>query len=258
MVLEYPSRTVPYFNLMTPPPKQHEIFGSLPEVMMEMIPLVQEHMQRGRALSERDFLIIVVLRTMLKNVEADQAKFTQRANVQMLRQATLLRHLPLLNRSLRLTRKHAALTDFLDNFTEVASQFIEHSAWSDEMRKLNLPCDIVDLIDGRLLGTCCADYIEDFFNLDPNSPPSQTLKFLLELTGLSPAARQTFLKKKPRIMQSESVGECPLSPDASNAVLPFSNVVFDRHLQYMRLSVDSVSANSPWTGPARDYKEDTH
>ncbi|KAI9840404.1 MAG: hypothetical protein M1838_004074 [Thelocarpon superellum] len=210
-------------------------------------------------LTERVCLTIVTLAQIL----SDEPGAVSLAAVVLL-QLVLTSHVPLSSRRVEavvVSSEHGGepdLTLFLRRFVTVSGILMSSSAWEQATERRVLPCDVADLIDGRLLkmvwytgnGRVVADQLptpirEDFHTL------ADTLGMICGLPlRVDEASGNTHLLRP-------WVSDRRPTPTPHMSVLPFSNPVFDEHLARIKLATDSSSAENPGV-PAKIHREVTH
>jgi hypothetical protein len=205
--------------------------------------------------TERLSLVINTLSRQLRETPAEAPLASA-----FLLHAILIGHIPLSDRQLRT----AALDDegvrnyrkFLDEFSITARAALESSHWRQSFHNSGVPCDVVDLIDGRLLKAVLLaiqgqphaiallpENIQHEFNSLANIVKAHSgvrLQVSEEhhLTGkfLRPA-------RDPKVIPS---------------ILRFSNEVFSQHLASIKIEVDVQDAGEIDSRSAKIFKEITH
>ena len=257
MVLESSSRIVPRFELSLPQIIQEETPDHFDEVIAEIMPDLKQHVNSRQDLSEREVLTITTVKTLLSKSKTKTSDIDN-YSIRLLRHTALLRHLPLLDRSLALTKANASTRHFLSMFTNCARQILEDGRCLGSFQETQPLCDIADLVDGRLFYACSDGAIEDDFAIQPASPPARRFELLLKLAGLNSLPEVKPLERmSSRISALLNDGAVTLL-GTSNSVLPFSDAVFDRHLESIRLHVDDSVGDDPLDSSARIFRELSH
>ena len=152
----------------------------------------------------------------------------------------------------------SSVDQYIATFSAVATAILGHAAWTRTVEKADAACDVADLIDGRLFKM--VQYAIDQ-GLSPRAVPG--------------AIREEYKALAEAVQELSDVGlKLSLSPDAPlgsgdakkteaaridhDEVLPFSNSVFDKHLNSIKLDVDSTNAMGYEGVPPRMYRELTH
>ena len=197
-----------------------------------------------RAFTEREILTVITLSRMLKDDPALKDLSTR-----FLAHTALITSLPLSNRRQPTKRsdsdQQSRLQTFVANFSRISSTLISSDAWSKAMEAQRVPCDIFDLIDGRL-----------FVNMtgsEARFPPYLTPSYeglahcLFTLSGVH-------LKVDTNLPTATSHSD-GINGDAVS-ILPFSNPVFDQHLKSINLRVGPSKSTDRQSG--RIFQEVSH
>lgn len=202
-----------------------------------------------RPFTEREILTLITLTRILKNDPA-----LEDISMRFLAHTALITSLPLSNRrqptQTSNSEEQSRLPIFLANFSRISSTFISSRAWSEAMQAKRVPCDLFDLVDGRLFEAVNMDGSE------PGFPPCLAPDFerlahgLYKLSGVH-------LKIDTNLptATSHSNGVNGPAPDVVS-ILPFSNPVFDQHLKSINLRVGPSKSTDQHSG--RIFQEVSH
>ena len=175
--------------------------------------------------------------------------------------AILLSHISLSERRL----KEAALDDesgvqdyraFLDEISSTARAALDSSDWRQFFGHSGVPCDVGDLIDGRLFKTVLLAIqgqphrialLPEMIQQDFNS--------VAEFVNLQSGVRLQLSKEHHLTGKFLRPGR---EPKSIPSVLRFANEVFDQHLASIRIDVDVQDAVETSSKSAKIFKEITH
>lgn len=203
----------------------------------------------NRASTEREILTVVTLAQMLEDDPAVKDLATH-----FLAHTALIKSLPLSNRRQPTQRRNngeqSRLQFFLARFSKVSSPMISSSAWSEAMEAGKVPCDISDLIDGRLFEAVTIGESKGRF------PPQLTLAF--EELSRSLCTLSGIHLRVPTGLQNTTPHTNGVNSSTSDAlaILPFSNPVFDKHLASINLRVTPFKSSERRSG--RIFQEVSH
>lgn len=202
----------------------------------------------NRTPTEREILTIVTLTRMLEDPTMEDLA------THFLAHTALIDSLPLSKRRQPTQRPvsddQPGLQSFLAKFSKVSCTLISSRAWSEAMEIGTVPCDISDLIDGRLIEAVTMGRSEWRF------PPQ--LKPTFESLARSLCTLSGVHLKLPTGVQNATThtnGVHGSSLDALS-ILPFSNPVFDRHLTSINLRVEPLKSSDRQSG--RIFQEVSH
>ena len=208
-----------------------------------------EAVDNNRASTEREILTVTILAQMLKDKPAVKDLATH-----FLIHCALITSLPLSNRRQPTKRpvsdERSRWQSFLAIFSKFSSTLIASGVWSEGMGAGTIPCDILDLIDGRLFEAVTMGGSER------QIPPKATAVFqdlarsLCTLSGVH--------LKIPTGVQNTISHNDGVNGSASDAlsILPFSNPVFDKHLTSINLRVAPLKSCDRQSG--RIFQEVSH
>ncbi|GAB7364637.1 hypothetical protein MBLNU230_g5440t1 [Neophaeotheca triangularis] len=206
-----------------------------------------------RALSERQVLAALVISRLLKSPPSDAGSENwPELCASFLVHEALLAHLPLSAR--RLSAGAAGSESFMERLNCVAEAVLGNSAWASTITKTTKDCDVADFVDGRLFNQTLRA-----FDLNSLAPPvRETLdnltKSVKNLCGISPAAPT---KREEEAAKTDGAVTAGLE-NKSIAVLPFSNSVFDKHLDPVQIKVDNHATADISRSSSKIFQEVTH
>ena len=187
-------------------------------------------------LSERVMLTLIALAQMLKMDPTG----TEIAKAVVLH-TTLLTQMPLADRrtkSAKLDNPEKSRTNqYLSEFANVSRDVLENEIWIEAMKKGQVPCDIHDLVDGRLLKSVLADINEGSVSDYSISTFEKLANILCAISGHHVKA-----PKSKSVIQKSTNGVNELKMGNSK-ILRFSNPVFDKHLAPINISVDAKASD---------------
>ena len=207
-------------------------------------------------LTERQRLAVIAMSIVLRNPPSGLSgqRLQSLCSAFLLHEA-LLAHLPLSARRLDVSVGEKGTQDLLCAIASVSEAALRSDSWhaASEKATAEPACDVADYIDGRL-----------FLQLSSGSAPSNE-RVQKTLSGLVQAVKQlsgTTLPQPESSAKAQSVAPDGMTKKDGKqdeiAVLPFSNPVFDKHLEPVRLKVDeSVGDEESYTSH-RIFQELTH
>ena len=202
-------------------------------------------------LSERVLVTLIVLGRMLQGNLASEKLATD-----FLIHTSIMTCIPLSKRSQALHGHDGKLqtetSQFLFDFSRIATMLLSERSWAEVIEANSVPCDIADLVDGRLFVTV---------SLTPHEIVSSSRSAILSVFEVlahsfciisgTHLRFPTEVSVKEIVRQSESV-----STVTETAILPFNNPVFDKHLSSIHLRVTTSDASGKLS--ARIYQEVSH
>ena len=203
----------------------------------------------GRPFTEREILTLITLAQILKDDPV-----LEELSIYFLCHTALITLLPLSNRRQPAQRssgeEHSRLQSFLTIFSNISSTLISSGTWAKAMEDSRLPCDISDLIDGRLFEAVSIGGNQWQF-------PAQLTPVFEDLANGLCTLSGVHLKIPTNLANATSHGN-GVHDSASEAVsiLPFFNPVFDKHLTSINLHV--VPSKSSDQQHGRIFQEISH
>lgn len=201
---------------------------SLPEYIEKLNQLELE-------LSERQRLVILGVTCLL---QSETAELSDRSLIELTCQfilhAALLDHMSLSSRTLRIPQIDPAANVFLREMVIRFDDILNTPEWKQDLEHRAVVSDVADCIDGRLfLHVCCT--------MPTLSEPviATAQKLLRGVQTLAEDSKQIQLHLTAHSMGHTKNHQGKRSKSSSPFVLPFSNHVFDKHLETIRLQEDS-------------------
>lgn len=147
------------------------------------------------------------------------------------------------------------ITAFFSLFSKTANTLLENSAWREFVQTNNIARDSHDLVDGRLFRVIIQAMCDESFGPFPESVQTDWI-ILCNLTK-DLSNQELSLEGNSDLDTVElSVNEDTESSSGELTILPFTNPVFDKHLQFIHVKTDnSLSAQF---GIMKLYRETTH
>lgn len=152
----------------------------------------------------------------------------------------------------------AQINRFLSAFAAASVRITQDDCWREALERKDVPCDIVDLVDGRLFRRVVQQTANGFHE-SKLSPEIVTKLGILT---------QTLYSTCGILLQSDMHGSTPdhtvttledlnvQDGSRNTSVLPFSNRVFDKHLASISISVRN--SRLPEGQSARIFREVSH
>lgn len=173
----------------------------------------------------------------------------------------IIKHVPLSQRRLPLITFdedfEEQIDDFLSAMSEVARNAVDDEKWNELMASEEFDCDSIDLIDGRLFRVVIQAMCDD--SLHGVVPRAAQPDWAL-LSGLVVELADEELSLAGSIEPASSKSTAEESDFSDKleelAVLPFTNTVFDKHLQCIHVKTNSsIPAKF---GAMKLYRETSH
>lgn len=172
----------------------------------------------------------------------------------------LLEHLSLSQRRLPLVSFDGSFDEgietFLETFAATAKAVLDSKGWIDAMEKNDVTSDLVDIVDGRLFRTVVNGLLDG--SLEDEMPEavkkdwlrvSEVIKSMADMTlSLSSSTDSTISRTVEELQEDEKVEDL--------SVMPFSNPVFDKHLECIHVTADASLV--PRFGSMKLYRETSH
>ncbi|EME44870.1 hypothetical protein DOTSEDRAFT_70804 [Dothistroma septosporum NZE10] len=200
-------------------------------------------------LTERSALIIITISRLLGGENAIRP---QAAAALLLHQA-ILEHAPLATRRVDAVSDAKQAQEVLTQVASTAEMILNSTSWQTTMVDWQVSRDVMDAVDGRL-----------FIKVAQAQP---------EVTSEVKATFENILSAVATLMDTgaldlPSVADTKSLPDAKVetatrshddiAVLPFSNKVFDKHLESVRIEVDAAAESERSLASRKIFQEVTH
>ena len=256
VVLESAGREIPSFA-RDPPINHQTSHHDVSSLIAQEIPVIQEHLSTNSMLTERELLSVLIIRAIFPNGERVSTT-NLKTIVSFLHHCALLKHLPLSHRSTDTTSSTKETIEFLQKTIKIATEILSCETWSAVASEACESCDVGDLIDGRILNACCVVSTDESLALPSGSSVAETWSLLLKLavpnSSRALPAKDSSVSDVPERVANE---HAPVEV-ATRAVLPFSNGVFDSHMDSIRLSVDATFSVEPSNDTSRIFRELSH
>ena len=200
-------------------------------------------------LTEREIALIIVLSRMLQ-----KGSITESVAAIFLLHTVLIGFLPLPHRSYVMERgddsSESRIDIVLAELSVLLTMLLSENSWADSMQRCEIPCDLSDLVDGRLLKSVSSKSRRS--DLD-----AHTTKRFDELAHALCATCSIHLKAPESSADNKSnYGEANGTSSNNMTILPFSNPVFDKHLSSISLRVSPSKASDRLSG--RIHQEVSH
>lgn len=225
--------------------------GSVPErdVSAELTKLSASSAE----LSERQMLAVVTVVKLL-SVSASDIQQKARLCAAFLLHQALLTTLPLSARRVETSAGVQGAQALLSAMSSTAESILNSPSWSSSLSGSNATCDVMDFIDGRLLLQTIASH--------PKVSDETKAIFDKLVQAVGTLATTDGISFEDA---SEGTSSSAAVPDANGeasqdslAVLPFSNKVFDKHLQSVHIEVDEAAAGERSLTSRKIFQEVTH
>ena len=214
-------------------------------------------------LTERSFVSILSLTNVLRK-DASQPHLAY----SLLLHTVMLDHLPLSSRRFgmvdRTSQAHDVdeATAFFSIFIKAALVIINDARWVEAMNKMGAKCNVADLADGRLYHSATSAVTQ---GLTTDTLPTLIGEELQHLANLLHKLCGVVVAPQPRSggrkMQSQSPnvkGTAAVEEQKPYSVLAFSNPVFDRHLNPIKISAKVLESAPQDNRPNRIFLELSH
>lgn len=201
-------------------------------------------------LTERQALIAAVVSTLMSSppTSIDATLCAQLCCVLLLHSA-LLTHLPLASRRLEDQTGSKETIEFLQSAAQHGASILQSEKWS-ALTGFTGSCDVADVIDGRL-----------FLQLvqQPNAPSGEVMETFNKIFKAAESLiGKSLPKKMPEASDEEEKPTAEEPKPVELAVLPFSNPVFDKHLESVHLEIDEMAGAEQTYASHKIFREVTH
>lgn len=245
MVLELRNRA-----MLTELPRTSQYTSTSSRESASVPSLVEKLAGPAAGLTERQALVAAVVSTLMRDLpqSLDASTCAQLCCVLLLHSA-LLSHLPLASRRLEDQTGSAEAVTFLRSAAQHAESILRSDKWSS-LTGFTGSCDVADAIDGRL-----------FLQIvqQPNAPSAEVMSTFNKVFKAAESLTDASLPKQmPEATDSEPKGQTEQSKPSNLAVLPFSNPVFDKHLESVHLDIDELAGSEQTISSHKIFREVTH
>lgn len=200
-------------------------------------------------ISEREYLTVAALaQIMLKDKSNAPLAYAFLVHTVVISEVSLSDR-PLLSGTGKVNDKKR-LSAFMAEFAHISGAILEQKLWSSVMDSEAIHCDVADLIDGRIFMAVSAGSV-DFLKLKPK------VNRLLQLVNIACGDTQDVSEQELAARFSGlNLIEARRQSGHRISILPFSNPVFDKHLESIKISTDASLKFNPKS--ARIFQEITH
>ena len=181
-------------------------------------------------LTERVIATLIVLGRML-----EEHLVAERLAMSFLIHMILVQLVPLSHRRLEFSEEEDQHTIevnlFLSSFARLSSKLLSDIVWTKVMESNKVPCDIFDLVDGRLFRAILFETDEVVFDARLTTQFEKVAHLLCAISG-------THLTRSKSKHPRKGIARAPeLSLTADISILPFFSPVFEEHLSPISLRV---------------------
>lgn len=226
------------------------------EPSLEVLNDVSEIMATNPTLTERQLLAVAVVSNVLSRRDSKVSApiWSQLCSHFLMHQA-LLTQLPLANRRLKVHSPSGSAQCFLSHVASVAACLLGSATWDRLRFDAETFCDIADFVDGRLfLQVVCGEVV---VSADVEAAVERMSSAVTTMTGTSlPVIANPGMPARLSTEVPTSF-DTPEREQSSLAVLPFSNPVFDKHLESVHLQIDCLP-NIESVASRKVFKEASH
>ncbi|KKY28940.1 putative dead deah box helicase [Diplodia seriata] len=209
----------------------------------ELYDVLTEHRERTeQKLSERLYLVIATAANLVSAGDLPQADIAS-----FFLHAVLQSQLSLESRSFSSSTSTEASQRVLERFSGTALAVMKSPLWETFVDEAQLPCDISDLVDGRLYNMVLAKQIP----LPKLGSEFERIIGSLVALDTVELGRQSELEDVPKHTPEQS-------SESYRKLLPFSSEGFDKHLEPVKLDIDSQAVQQPNDKDSRAFRELTH
>ena len=210
------------------------------------------HQPMAHPTSEKECLSLVTLAHLLRaNIAAKQQIMS------FVMHSILISSISISFRRLNCIAEGAESTSsFIHEFAKCADRIVKGRQWGSMMGGNGISCDIIDLVDGRMLRTALANH--DNFLVMLNSVSFLKAKLSYQCEILQRISGVNFDNEKRATSPLKAIRAPEVDSQLSRelSILPFSNTVFDNHLVPIQISIDKDRA--PKGESMRVFQELTH
>jgi hypothetical protein len=220
------------------------------DVSSELNKLAESH----HGLTERQMLAVVCVNKLLEDTSSDIEEKARLCAAFLLHQA-LLTQLPLSARRVENCTGSQGAQSLLNAIATVAESVLRSQSWDSGLEGKNVACDVMDFLDGRLL----LQITQSQSSVTPETKAvfDKLIKALDTLTSTDTSTFSDVVESASATPPTTSATNGAHSKD-SLAVLPFSNKVFDKHLESVRIEIDEAAGGDKSLNSRRIFQEVTH
>lgn len=205
--------------------------------------------QKSGDMSERQLLIVLTVSRLMQSPPKDiDTKMLAQMACTLLLQSAFIAYLPLSARRLDAGSAPDHTQTFLRHAAGCAASILASPEWTASSSG---ECDVADAIDGRL-----------FIHVtqQPDVPDGEVAQTFAKLVKAAGQLAATDLPSKPEAAGADGVKPTQREPAtrADLSVLPFSNPVFDKHLEPIHLKIDDEAGGPQSATSHKIFREATH
>jgi superfamily II RNA helicase len=207
-----------------------------------------------RTRSEKDCLGLIVLAKILRDGTATKSNVAA-----FLVHFILMEEIQISKRRLDLIQDAdviSPIATLIQKFAVYADYILSNQAWAQAMSGTPIVCDIVDLVDGRLLQHVIKHKKTVMEAMMATPHLAAKLSSYCELIQTLSGVELDAAKNAPSSVDQGKPHTLEDSTAPRLAILPFSSPIFDKHLVSINISVDKDLAPKPES--ARIFQEVTH
>lgn len=238
----------------------------------ELKNILEQVINEQPSLSQRQCLLIVTLVTMFK--EFDFSAEPKEEATAMVLHLILLQGTQLEDRAVQGFDFQSS--SFFNTFLQVAKDVLSSTHWEKSTKTHQLPCDLADLIDGRIFvevnRMIKRHGIEDIISPATLLPYNDLVSLLNRVCGAGlhlaviKESKKSILKpikgkgvrRKQHGFQTDTKISVNVPTRVHTTVLPFRNKVFDAHLAPVHIEVDDSIGAEDDLRTSKNFMEQTH
>lgn len=211
-------------------------------------------------LTERERLAVLAVGYVLQSSSAEVEKDSLNALCHsFLVHEALLQSLPLSARRLNAETATTDVSAFIKALATGSEAMLQSSIWTEFHRGGAVACDVVDYVDGRLLVQICHGFELSSLDKEATTKLQQLCQHVHKTCGVKLTASSGETEHSQTNGATNETSTPPSIGKSHNlAVMPFSNPVFDQHLDSIHLKTDEAAAGEQSRSSARIFQEVTH
>lgn len=170
----------------------------------------------------------------------------------------LLQHIPISQRRLSAVvfdeKMEFKIKTFLDGYAKTAAAILHSREWVETMRDHNITSDLVDCIDGRLFRATIQAILSG--NVQDVIPQAIKADWEKATATIGLLSDQVLSLTPTKIETVDSSTKSVTESSEGIAVMPFSNPIFDKHLECIHVTTEAALPSR--TAAMKIYRETTH
>ncbi|KAM3416704.1 P-loop containing nucleoside triphosphate hydrolase protein [Cercospora zeina] len=223
--------------------------SSLPTVDVEAN--CQKLQTQPSRLSQRQCLAVLTIASMFRENAHVEVGVAARLGAAFLLHVALLEHLPITGRRVQVSNASNELLDFLNGLSATAEAILNNASF-DDLSASNNVADVFDFVDGRLFVNVAT--VKPQITAEVKRTFDELLTALHAISQLAEIDTST-IPSNPTDAKPIPTPDAPA--EKTVRVLPFSNQIFDKHLDLVKIK--TTSAESPGSAQSqRIFREVTH